>query len=118
MKPRSVASSQTGRRGHEVRHASIVSRYGRSPGPIHSRRSRIRLSTVSDTAIGLLHWRPARRRPVSSTPTVAEFNQLADTLLVAPDRPAYELFNNIRASRTRGGSWRFRYDAKEESMSG
>ena len=49
MNPRSVASSQTGRRGHDVRHASMVSAYGRWPGPIHSSRSRIRLSTVSDT---------------------------------------------------------------------
>ena len=32
MKPRSVASSQTGRRGHEVRHASIVSGTGAGPG--------------------------------------------------------------------------------------
>jgi hypothetical protein len=47
MKPRSFASSHTGRRGHDVRHASITSAYGRGAGPIQSRRSRIRLSTLS-----------------------------------------------------------------------
>jgi hypothetical protein len=51
MNPRSFASSQTGSRGHDVRHASITSAYGRALGPIHSRRSRIRLSTVSATGI-------------------------------------------------------------------
>jgi hypothetical protein len=47
-KPRSLASSHTGKRGHDVRQASSTSGYGREPGPIHSRRSRIRDSTVSD----------------------------------------------------------------------
>jgi hypothetical protein len=51
MKPRSFASSQTGSRGHEVRHASSTSAYARGLGPIHSRRSRIRLSMVSVTEI-------------------------------------------------------------------
>ena len=51
MKPRSFASSHTGSRGHEVRHASSTSAYARGLGPIHSRRSTIRLSTVSATEI-------------------------------------------------------------------
>ena len=51
MKPRLFASSHTGRRGHEVRHASSTSAYARGLGPIHSRSSRIRLSTVSATEI-------------------------------------------------------------------
>jgi hypothetical protein len=59
MKPRSFASSHTGSRGHEVRHASSTSAYGRGLGPIHSRRSRIRLSTVSATAI--YEHRPGER---------------------------------------------------------
>ena len=50
MKPRSVASSQTGSRGQEVRQASITSAYARGFGPIHSRRSKMRLSTVSSTS--------------------------------------------------------------------
>lgn len=50
MKPRSIASSQTGRRGQEVRHASITSEYGLDPDPIHSSRSSIRASTGSDNA--------------------------------------------------------------------
>jgi hypothetical protein len=45
--PRSFASSHTGNRGHEVRHASSTSEYGRGLEPSHSRRSRMRLSTVS-----------------------------------------------------------------------
>ena len=49
MKPRSFASSHTGSRGHEVRNASSTSAYARGLGPIHSRRSRIRLSTMSAT---------------------------------------------------------------------
>jgi hypothetical protein len=59
MKPRSFASSHTGSRGHEVRHASSTSPYGRGLGPIHSRRSRIRLSTVSATEID--EHRPGER---------------------------------------------------------
>src|SRR6185369_3780412 len=51
MKPRWLASSQTGRRGHEVRHASRTSAYGRGPGPIHSRRSRINGSIGSDMEV-------------------------------------------------------------------
>src|SRR6266566_6316490 len=47
MKPRSLASSQTGSRGQDVRQASMTSRYGLALGPIHSRRSRIRASTGS-----------------------------------------------------------------------
>src|SRR2546430_13585016 len=47
MNPRSVASSQTGKRGQDVRHASSTSAYGRGLGPIHSSRSMIRVSTVS-----------------------------------------------------------------------
>src|SRR6476659_6194626 len=53
MKPRSVASSHTGRRGQDVRHASITSLYGRVFGPIHSSRSRISESTVSDIFVYL-----------------------------------------------------------------
>src|SRR6516164_7772556 len=45
MRPRSLASSQTGRRGHDVRQASMTSRYGLPSGPIHSSRSRVRAST-------------------------------------------------------------------------
>jgi hypothetical protein len=63
MNPRSLASSQTGRLGHEVRHDSITSAYGRGSGPIHSRRSRIRASTVSDA--GAL-WIEAGRSIVAS----------------------------------------------------
>jgi len=47
-KPRSLASSHTVRRGHDVRQASMTSAYGRASGPIHSRRSRTRAPTVSD----------------------------------------------------------------------
>jgi hypothetical protein len=50
MNPRALASSHTGSRGHEVRHASITSAYGRWSGPIHESRSRIKLSTVSGTS--------------------------------------------------------------------
>jgi len=44
---RSVASSQTGSRGHEVRHASMTSAYDLGWGAIHSRRSRIKACTGS-----------------------------------------------------------------------
>jgi hypothetical protein len=54
MKPRSVASSHTGKRGHDVRHASSTSAYGRGLGPIHSRRSRIKVSTVPDGWTGVV----------------------------------------------------------------
>ena len=51
--PRSFASSHTGSRGHEVRQASIVSSYVLSVRfEIHSRRSRIKLSTT-ESLIGL-----------------------------------------------------------------
>src|SRR5713101_2304860 len=50
MKPRSLASSHTGRRGQDVRQASITSAYGRGLGPIHSSRLRIKASTGFDTA--------------------------------------------------------------------
>src|ERR1051326_1153063 len=53
MNPRSLASSQTGRRGQEVRHASITSKYGFDSAPIHSSKSSIRASTGSDNAASL-----------------------------------------------------------------
>ncbi len=46
-RPRSVASSQTGSLGQDVRQASIVSRYVRSLRTTHSTRSRMRFSTES-----------------------------------------------------------------------
>jgi len=74
MNPRALASSQTGRRGHDVRHASMTSAYGRCCGPIHSSRSRIRASSDSATTQGTSRpsaarqddSRPARRRALAS----------------------------------------------------
>src|SRR5262245_1684169 len=48
MKPLALASSHTGRRGHDVRHASMTSAYGLGCGPIHLSRSSISASTGSD----------------------------------------------------------------------
>jgi hypothetical protein len=42
-----------GRRGQDVRQASIISAYGRGLGPIHSSRLRINASTGFDTATSL-----------------------------------------------------------------
>jgi hypothetical protein len=47
MKPRALASSHTGSRGHDVRHASSTSAVGRGVGPIHSSKSVTRASTGS-----------------------------------------------------------------------
>jgi hypothetical protein len=58
MKPRSLASSHTGRRGHDVRHASSTSAYGPGSQPIHSSRSRTKLSTLSDPGM----WVTSSRR--------------------------------------------------------
>ena len=69
-RPRSWASSQTGRRGHEVRHRSRNSRAGRGASRSSSSRSRISGSTGSTTPLyggGL--FRPPR--PVALTPTGA-----------------------------------------------
>jgi hypothetical protein len=63
MKPRSFASSHTGSRGHDVRQASSTSAYGRGFGPIHSRRSRIRLSTASSRVSYQHKTCGSRRRP-------------------------------------------------------
>jgi hypothetical protein len=57
MKPRSLASSHTGRRGHDVRHASSTSAYGRGSQPIHSSRSRTKLSTLSDPGMWVISSR-------------------------------------------------------------
>src|SRR5262245_26426744 len=54
MKPRSLASSQIGSRGQEVRHASMTSEYALDRGPIHSRRSRINASTGSANVVSLV----------------------------------------------------------------
>ena len=48
--PRSLASSQMGNRGQDVRQAAMTSEYGLGREPIHSRRSSINASTESDTA--------------------------------------------------------------------
>ena len=69
MKPRSLASSQTGRRGHDVRHASRTSTYGRGPGPNHSRRSSTRSSTLSVIVAPVTHERTAG--PGRSWPAMA-----------------------------------------------
>jgi hypothetical protein len=63
MKPRSFASSHTGSRGHDVRQASSTSAYGRGFGPIHSRRSRTRLSRASSTVSYEHKTRGSPRRP-------------------------------------------------------
>src|SRR5262245_30928902 len=76
MKPCSLASSHTGRRGQDVRHASMTSAYGRGFGPSHSSRSRIRASTTFDTEASL-----SGRRSGGSA-------QLSGRLAVKPGQPA------------------------------
>ena len=101
MKPRSVASSQTGSRGHDVRQASMVSAYGRWPGPIHSSRSRIRLSTVCDTRrCSLATARLDRERTANHrrTPVVVARPPPAE----APCRAAYESPGDARSAQPRG----------------
>jgi hypothetical protein len=55
---------QTGRRGQEVRHASITSEYGLDSAPIHSSKSSIRASTGSANAASLAAIRVLRFRLV------------------------------------------------------
>jgi uncharacterized protein (TIGR03435 family) len=87
--PRSFASSQTGSRGQDVRHASMTSSYVLSRTVSQSRRSRIRASTVS--AICVYFTRSGFRNRLSLVAllsTVAAFSQTRpafDTASVKPN---------------------------------